>query len=301
MDINQFDLNLLKVFNELMNQRRVSAVAETLGVTQPAVSNALKRLRGMLKDELFLRGSRGMEPTARAEQLAEPIAYALDTVNSALSQQVVFDPAREQRNFVLGLTDIGEIYFVPPLLAAIDERAPSITLTTERSVRRDLKEDMESGRLDLAMGLLPELEGSFYRRRLFRQRFVLVFRDAHPLAGKKRITVRDFCAYGHVRVRAPGTAHSEVDRLFERQGIERDLRLTVPHFTAVGHILWASDLVATLPERLATRIVKPFELVYVDHPAKLPEHSIDMYWHAKVHRDPAVTWLRNLIFEIFAE
>lgn len=301
MDITRFDLNLLKVFNELMVRRRVSAVADALELSQPAVSNALKRMRGLFNDELFIRGAKGMEPTIRAEELAEPIAYALDTINSALQQQLTFDPEREVRNFKLAITDIGEMYFVPPLLARISTEAPGVTITTGRNTRQSLKDDMEHGRLDLALGLLPQLEGSFYKRRLFRQRFVLVFRNDHPFAKKRKVTIKNFTEAEHVRVKSIGTAHGDVDKLLEKQGIERKVRLTVPHFIAVGHILWASDLIATLPERLASRIAEPFDLKYVPHPADLPEHFIDMYWHAKVHRDPGVRWFRNVILDTFSE
>ena len=301
MNLNDLDLNLLRVFNQLMIERRVSSVAESLGVTQPAVSNALKRLRSLLGDELFLRTAQGMQPTSLAEQLAEPIAYAIDTIRAAMNQQMAFDPATAQRNFALGMIDLGEMYFLPPLLARICEHAPGVTLTTVRSNNQSLKEDMETGRVDVSMGLLPQLQGSFFRQRLFRQRFVLAFRKGHPLEGRKAPTLAQFLACEHVVVISPGTGHGEVDRLMERKGIERKVRVTVPHFNAVANILRATDLVATLPIRMAEILGDTYNLTHATHPVMLPEVSIDIFWHARLHRDPANQWLRRLIFELFSE
>jgi len=300
-DLDDIDLNLLRIFHQLMIERRVSAVAETLGMSQPAVSGALKRLREVLKDELFLRTARGMQPTPLAEQLAEPVASAIDTLRKAIARPGLFDPATARRNFMLSLTDIGEIYFLPPLLARLDERAPGIDLSTARNSIGDLKDAMESGRVDAAIGLLPQLQGRFFRQRLFRQPYVLAMRRDHPLARKRKISTADFSAADHVVVLASGTGHGEVDRVLERKRVARRVRLTVPHFVGVGHILEASDLVATLPERMAQRITGPFGLHYLPHPVKLPEASIDLFWHARMQRDPGHQWLRRQIVELFAD
>jgi len=300
-DLDDIDLNLLRIFHQLMIERRVSAVAETLGMSQPAVSGALKRLRAAFEDELFLRTTRGMQPTPLAEQLAEPVASAMETLRTAIARPARFDPATAQRNFMLSLTDIGEIYFLPPLLARLDELAPGINLSTARNTVRDLKEEMESGRVDAAIGLLPQLQGRFFRQRLFRQPYVLAMRRDHPLLRRKKITALDFSEAEHVVVLASGTGHGEVDRQLERKRIARRVRLTVPHFVGVGHLLETSDLIATLPERMAQRIVKPFGLQYVPHPVKLPDAAIDLFWHARMQRDAGHQWLRRQIVELFAD
>lgn len=301
MNVNDLDLNLLRVFNQLMIDRNVSRVAESLGVSQPAVSNALKRLRELLGDELFLRTPQGMQPTTLAEHMAEPIAYAMDSVRAALNQQVAFDPATAQRNFVLGLIDLGEMYFLPALLARLCQLASGVTVTTVRSSSQSLKEDMEGGRADVAMGLLPQLQGSFFRQRLFRERFVVAYRKGHPLEGRRSPSTAEFLAHEHVVVISPGTGHSDIDRLMERKGVDRRVRATVPHFYAVGHILCATDLIATLPLRMVEMLAEPFGLAYANHPLALPEYSADIFWHARLHRDPANQWLRRMIFELFSE
>jgi DNA-binding transcriptional LysR family regulator len=300
MQLRDIDLNLLVIFNQLLIDKRVSAVAETLGLSQPAVSNALKRLRVLLKDELFLRTSRGMEPTPYALHLAEPVIYALNALQTALSTRDSFTPETSTRNFQLAMTDIGEMYFMPPLMLALSKAAPHVRVTTVRPNAGNLKEDMESGKVDLALGLLPNLQTGFFQRRLFSHKYVCIFRKGHPLA-KSPMTLAQFTELDHVGVLAANTGHSEVDGLLERAGIVRKMRLIVPHFIAVGHILQTTDLIATLPERFAERCEVPFGLATSPHPARLPEIAINLFWHAKLNSDPANLWLRQLFVKLFAD
>src|ERR1700681_4769348 len=276
MELRDVDLNLLVVFNQLLAERRVNAIALSLGITQPAGVNAPGRLRRLLGDELFLRTSRGMEPTPFAEQLAEPVAYALGTLHSALNQRVSFDPGSSTRSFALAMTDIGEIYFLPSLMEILERVAPKVSITTVRNASATLKDDMEAARVDLAMGLLPDLKAGFFQRRLFRHRYVCMFRKGHPL-DKRSISLQEFSAADHVVVISAGTGHGKVDDMLTHSGIRRRVRLRVPHFVAVGHILGETDMIATVPERFAERCVEPFDLRFVPHPAKLPEIAINLF------------------------
>lgn len=300
MDLREIDLNLLVVFNQLLLDRSVSTSAEKLNLTQPAVSNALKRLRAVLKDELFLRTSRGMEPTPYALHLAEPVVYALNALQTALTTRDSFDPLTSTRKFQLAMTDIGEMYFMPPLMVTLSKLAPRVRVSTVRPQSGNLREDMESGTVDLAMGLLPNLQTGFFQRRLFRHKYVCVFRKDHPTV-KSPMTLKQFSELDHVGVVAANTGHSEIDGLLERAGIKRNMRLVVPHFIAVGHILQTTDLIATLPERFAERCNVPFGLVTSPHPAQLPDIAINLFWHAKFNRDPANMWIRQLFVELFAD
>lgn len=299
MNLEEIDLNLLVVFNQLLIEQRVSRVAEKLGVSQPAVSNALSKLRKLLGDELFLRTSRGMVPTPFAEQMAESVTYALDMIHSALNQRNAFDARTCVRSFTIGMTDIGEIVFLPALLERLAHEAPGVTLNTVRNAAVNLNDEMGAGHVDLAIGLLPQLKAGFFQRRLFRQRYVCVFRRGHTL-DKARITLEEFSRAEHVVVVSPGTGHGKVEELLRRSGIQRQVRLTVPHFVPVGHILGSTDLVATVPERLAEKMSGPFGLSYRAHPAPLPEVPINLFWHAKYHKDPANQWLRSLVVSLFA-
>lgn len=302
MDANPaaLDLNLLRVFDHLRRERSVSRAAERLGVGQPAVSNALARLRRQLGDDLFVRTPRGMAPTPRAEAMAQPVAEALALLERSLQPAARFAPDGSDRTFTLGMTDIGEIVFLPRLLQHLAQVAPGVRLSTVRDTALDLREAMAAGTVDAAIGLLPQLQGSFHQRRLFGQRYVCLFRRGHKLAAARRISLKAFCAAEHVVVVAAGTGHHRVDEQLARQGVQRTVRLTVPHFVAVGHILAATDLVATVPERLAEQMAEPFGLAWAEHPATLAPAAINLFWHATRHRDPGHQWLRGVLGTLFA-
>lgn len=297
MELTDIDLNQLVLFHQLMRERRVSRVAETLGLSQPAVSNALARLRRQFGDALFVRTAGGMAPTPFAEQLAAPVAEALALIHRGINPQASFEPAQAQRAVTIGMSDIGEIVFLPALLERLRAEAPGITLGTVRTTATSLREDMESGQVDLAIGLLPQLKAGFFQRRLFQQRYVCLFRQGHAL-DRKRISLADFAQAEHLAIVAAGTGHGRVDALIRRAGVTRTVRLTVPHFVGVGHILQHSDLVATVTERLAERLAGPFGLTWRAHPVALPVASINLFWHAKVHQSAAHQWLRSLVAEV---
>lgn len=300
MNLQDMDLNLLVVFNELCKHGRVSAVAQNLGISQPGVSNALGRLRKLLGDELFLRTSRGMVPTPYAEALAQPIADALAALHGTLNARASFDPARSERAFVIGVNDVGETYFLPRLMWALDGAAPGVTIRTVRTTSIDVKDEMERGRIDLAMGFLPGLKHGFFQRRLFRQPYVCIFRQDHPLA-RTGVSARQFRAAEHVAIVSEGTGHGVVDQVIEQAGIRRRLRLTVPHFMAVGPVLQATDMIAVVPRRFADCACKPFGLATAPCPVKIPESVINVFWHARNHREPANQWLRQVVVEQFAD
>jgi DNA-binding transcriptional LysR family regulator len=300
MELADIDLNQLVLFQQLMVERRVSKVAENLGLTQPAVSNTLAKLRRQFGDDLFVRTPAGMVPTPFAEQLAEPIGYALGMIHSGLNQHSRFDPASVKRSVTIGMTDIGEIVFLPKLVERLRQEAPGVSLVTVRTTATSLRDDMEAGKVDLAIGPLPQLKAGFFQRRLFRQRYVCLFRKGHPL-DRKRLSLADFKAAEHLVIVSAGTGHGKVDDLIRRAGVERNVRLTVPHFVSVGHILRRSDMLATVTERLANSLVEPFDLSFRPHPVDLPEIAINLFWHAKVHRSPAHQWLRGVVFDLFGE
>jgi DNA-binding transcriptional LysR family regulator len=300
MELCDIDLNQLVLFQQLMVERRVSKVADNLGLTQSAVSNTLAKLRRQFGDDLFVRTPAGMMPTPFAEQLAEPIGYALGMIHSGLNQHSRFDPASVKRSVTIGVTDIGEIVFLPELVDHLRQVAPGVSLSTVRTTATNLRDDMEAGKVDLAIGPLPQLKAGFFQRRLFQQRYVCLFRKGHAL-DRKRLTLADFKAAEHLIIVSAGTGHGKVDDLIRRAGVERNVRLTIPHFVSVGHLLRRTDMVATVTERLAESLAEPFDLTFRPHPVELPEIAINVFWHAKVHRSPAHQWLRGVVFDLFGD
>jgi DNA-binding transcriptional LysR family regulator len=301
MDISKIDLNLLVVLHHLLLKKRVSAVAEVLGMSQPAVSSALGRLRSTLGDELFLRTQGGMTPTPYALQLAEPVAMALDGLQQALNVRAAFDPVLSTRSFTLAMTDVGEMYFLPVLVDALTRSAPGVTLQVVSVTQASLKEDMATGRIDLAMGLLPQLQAGFFQQALFRQKYICLMRQGHALAEKDKLHLAAFTAAEHVRIVAAGTGHGRVDVALENQKLRRQFRLTVPHYVALGDVLRHSNLIATVPERFADRVLEPFGLVKRDLPITLAQSAIHQFWHSRLHRDPGHQWLRQLTWGLFGD
>ncbi|MCB1997326.1 MAG: LysR family transcriptional regulator [Burkholderiaceae bacterium] len=297
---SNIDLNQLALLHELMLERRVSRVAHKLGLTQPAVSNALARLRRHFGDELFVPTPAGMVPTPLAERLAAPVGAGLALIHGALAPAPGFDPATAHLAFTVGMTDIGEIVFLPRLLQHLREVAPGVSLSTVRNTAVDLAEELAQGRVDLAIGLLPQLQAGFHQRRLFRQRHVLLCRQGHAL-DVPRPGLAGYRAAEHLVVVAAGTGHGQVDTLLQRAGVLRRVRLTVPHFVSVGHLLQRSELVATVPERLAAELATPFGLVARPLPVKLPEVEINAFWHARLHRSDSNRWLRDTVFTLFGQ
>jgi DNA-binding transcriptional LysR family regulator len=305
MELARLDLNLLLVFHHLLREKRVSGVAAALGMSQPAVSSALGRLRASLGDELFLRTQRGMVPTPYALQLSEPVALALDGLQQALTVRASFDPASSARRFTLAMTDVGEMYFLPVLMDALAQTAPGVTLDVVAVTSASLKDDMASGRTDLALGLLPQLQAGFFQQALFRQPYVCLMREGHPLAGAAELTLADLAAASHVRVVAAGTGHGRIDEALgeamARQGLQRRIRLTVPHYVALGDVLGHADLIATVPERFAQRVTGPFGLTTRPLPLAVDGSAIHQVWHARLHKDPGHQWLRGVVAQCFGD
>lgn len=300
MRLEDIDLNLLVVFDQMLAARSVSATAARLGSSQPAISNALARLRRTLGDELFTRVGNSMHPTPLAQAMAGPVADALAALQVALNQRTLFEPALSRRTFVISMSDIGEMVFLPRLMQALATHAPGVGLAAVGNAQPDLKLAMSEGRVDLAIGLLPQLQAGFYKRRLFRQRYVCLMRTGHPLERSRQFTLRAFAAAQHVAVDSGGTGHGALEQVFRRVDVQRDIRLRVPHFVAVGPVLATSDLIATVPQRLAEVLARPHGLFWRAPPMPIPPVDISAFWHARYHRDPGNRWLRETLFAQFA-
>lgn len=297
---SNLDLNLLRVLVQVHADRNVSLAAEHLGMSQPAVSSALKRLREALGDRLFIPTARGMQATPLADEIAPQIASALAAIGETMACKVRFDAATSRRQFALAMTDIGEIHFLPALMRTLRACAPGVSVATVRNAAVNLRVEMEQGKVDLALGHLPDLTTDFHQRRLFTQRYVCLFRKGHPLESSSQ-PLQAYAQAEHAQVLSVGTGHGRVDEFIDKAGVERRIRLRLPHFVALADVLESSDLVATVPEVLARRSVRHFALGWRAHPVDLPPIEIRVFWHAMVHQDPANRWLRELIVRQFGD
>jgi DNA-binding transcriptional LysR family regulator len=297
---NSIDLNLLLVFQEVYRARQISGAAKRLGLTQSAVSNALARLRRTFGDELFVRTAQGMQPTPFAEQLAEPVGAALAQVELALNQRSGFEAASSTRRFTVAMSDVGEVYFMPALIERCRSMAPHVRISSVRAGSIALKEELESGRVDLAIGAFDDVSEALYQRLLFRQPYVSMFRSRHPLASGE-VTLERFVAAEHLLVDSADSPYERINQLLEKAGIGAATWFRVPHFTAVPYIVSAGDLVVTVPQKLAQRASAPFGLVWIAPPLALPSLQTNVFWHRRFNQDPGNQWLRGLVVDTFAE
>lgn len=300
MELRELDLNLLLVFDEVLRAGQVSQAARRLNLTQSAVSNALARLRRSTGDELFVRTTAGMQPTPYAARMAEPVAIALAHLERAFLREAAFDPAISHARFTIAMTDVGEAYFMPRLVAACAMRAPHVTIASVRAGLFNLRSEMEEGRVDVAIGAFDDAPGVFYQRRLFAQSYVVMFRAGHPL-GAGEVTLARLSAARHLVVNAMESPYDDINQALAQAGVDLDASFRVAHFAAVPYVLTTTDLVATVPQKLAQQAAATFELAFAQSPLPLPTLQTNIFWHRRYHQDEGNRWLRTLVADIFGE
>lgn len=298
MNVHDIDLNLLRVFDAVLRERSVTAAAAQLGLTQPAVSNALARLRRLFEDALFVRTPGGMDATPYARELGEPVRQALALLESALAHGPGFDPATSTRAFRFYMSDLGQIEFLPPLVEHVQQVAPGVRLEAVALEVEDIGDALASGALDIAAGFLPGLGPPVRRQALFRDPYVCLMRAGHPAAGL-RMTRKAFVEASHALVSYRG-GHRVIEEALERAGLSRKIALRVPHFTVVPMVLERSDLMLILPERIARVFARGGKLVSLRLPVTIQPADVAVHWHERFDRDPGNRWLRAQLVELFA-
>ncbi len=298
-DIKTLDLNLLKALDALLDERNVTRAASRLGVTQPAMSGMLTRLRETFGDPLFARAQRGIVPTQRALALAKPLKQVMGEVG-ALLQPPVFEPATARQTFTVAATDYALRAIAVPFLSALKQRAPHIRVSLVPVDDGQLQTQLERGEIDLALVTPEGAPPDLHARDLFRERYVCVLREGHPaMQGRKRLTLKQFCALDHALVSYTGGQFRGVtDDALENLGKQRTVSLSVKCFLILPEILRASDMVAILPSRLVKGMPG---LVVFDPPLHVPGFTKTAVWHERTHLDPARRWLRELLFEACAD
>jgi DNA-binding transcriptional LysR family regulator len=295
MNWGTFDLNLLIVFDAVMQDRSVTRAGNRIGLSQPAMSHALNRLRYMLKDELFVRTPDGMVPTPRAELLAQPLRNALSEMQLAL-EPAVFEPAASDRSFALAVNNYAAVVLAPPLVAALASAAPSIRLDLRPSGTLDIVEQLDRGDLDLAVGSLDNPGERFATAPLLEDPFVMVMRRGHP-ASRRKLNAAAIAALPHLEISSSGEDTGFIDRWLRERGVERRIALRAPYLSAAP-ILAQSDLVATLSRRIAQEFVRNHPLQVRQPPYDPPRVRTVMLWHRRLEGHPAHRWLRELILSV---
>lgn len=297
-NIRNLDLNLLVVFDAVMQRRNVSRAAADLGLTQSAMSNALRRLRDALGDPLFLRESHGVTPTEFAETLTPYVEAALGSVREGLERTQTFDPVSVERRFTIIMTDIAEAVILPRVLETCRTSAPGISIRAVNLPIDRTADALRTGEADIAIGFLPDFPGRYYQRFLFDTDYVCIAAAGNPVA-KGRFTLKKFVEARHAMPEAQGTGHQVVQQTIERLGLPLRIGAVVPHFLSIPFVVASSDLIATVPQAFGVAMHAPVAIKMLRHPLDLPKVEIKLLWHERFQRDPANRWLRDRLVEVF--
>ena len=295
MDIRAVDLNLLKAFDALTNERAVTRAAGRIGLSQPAMSHALSRLRGLFADDLFVRTPTGMEPTARAREIAPLIAAAIEHIEAALNLGIGFDPAKSTGIFTAGMAEYAEVALVGRLAESFASQAAKATLRLTPLTGAEAAEQLDRGAIDVAVAHMRALPGHLDSMMLLRDPFVLVARRGHPLVAQS-LSLEAYAALDHVLVSPRGDATGAIDRALVDFGLKRRIALLVATYLALPVALAASDLVATVPRRTAQQIAAIAEIEIMPLAIDLAV-PVSMAWHRRATSEPAQSWFRSLLIE----
>jgi DNA-binding transcriptional LysR family regulator len=295
--LGAIDLNLLVVFDAVMQERNVTRAGERLGLSQPAMSHALTRLRHMLKDDLFIRSPKGMLPTPRAEQLAVPVRMALDGLQHSL-EPTQFDPSKATRRFRIAVDNYAAVVLVGILAEHIGKVAPQIVLEFLPSGTLKLLDLLDHGELDLAIG--PSLASGerFSNEILVEDEFVIVLHKDHPAAGIRKLSIEEFAALPHLEISSARHSTDFVDQALARSKLSRRIALHAP-FLSAARILVTSEMISVLPRRIAEEMAVRFPLTVRRLPFSSPAIKTTMIWPRWLDNQPAHLWIRGAVSGVF--
>lgn len=292
MKLRSIDLNLLAVFDAIAAEGNLSRAARRLGMSQPAMSNALARLRDALDDPLFLRTGRGMEPTPRARLMTEPIRQALDLMQNSLRTDSAFDYASSNRSFTVAVEDYGEAVVMPRFMEWLNRVAPRVHVRIRPESGNALLAEMKRGAIDMAMEYHRPQDDQFRVQPLMEETLVSMVRQGHPLVGDS-LSLEQYVTLEHVVIDSHSPRGPLVDRELKRRGLSRNIALQVPHFLSMPLIVRTTDFICTLPLRMARVYSEYFRLKVLKPPIDFPAIPVYLVWSKSLDADPGHRWFRN--------
>lgn len=301
INFRTFDLNLLKVFEAVLTDRSVSKAADKLGMSQPAISNALNRLRQQIDDPLFVRTPTGMDPTPKARELAFAVNAGLTSIRAGLLAGAKFDPAVSKRLFTLLMTDVGEISFLPPLLEALKNHAPNIDIRVLEAGLETYGDLLEGGLADLALGRIA-LSDAFESELIHSSPFVVLMGKENTLLNAKsgklnQISYKDYFKARHILVQPRGASADPIRIALGKDASLRQIALTVPHATVLPGIMRNTNLFATIPKVAADNLIAAGAgaLHAVPVPFDVEPNHVYLWWHRRNSADAGHKWLRDTL------
>lgn len=298
MHIKDIDLNLLRLFDAVWRTRSVSRAAELLGITQPAASQGLTRLRALIGDPLFMRAAGGVAPSPKAQRLAEPVRQALALLEAALGESAGFDPQSATRTFHIHMSDIGEGRFLPELMTHLRLHAPGVRVETRPWPREQVTDALDNGRIDFAFGFLPQVKDT-ERVQLLKDRYILLLRKGHPFARKRHANARALLAALRELEFVAVRSHADTLRIVRQCRLEERLRLVTEHFMVLPSIVRATNLAAIMPRNIATAFEGAYAIVEPEFPQR--DFTVSLHWSRRFQADAGNRWMRGVIETLFRE
>lgn len=300
MDLRQFNLNLLLVLDALLKERSVTGAASRLGMSQPTVSSALKRLRTVFQDELFVKQGKGVKPTSLAAELEQPLGEILRQIQSQLLQRSVFDPATTERTFTIIGGELGQMLVTHRVLMKLLKLAPRAQFRFIFPPAHECVKVLEEGRADLTIGYFPQFaQSSLFQQRLFSRPLVCVARSDHPVLTREGLTLETFTQLSYAVVATLSNLEGLIEPELRRLGLRRQVKVEMGHASGTPLLLRESDLITLVPDVLAHIYCLDGSLSSWPLPFQMRECEVRQFWHRAVHDDPAVTWLRSVVAQEF--
>jgi DNA-binding transcriptional LysR family regulator len=294
----RIDLNLLVAFDAIYRSRNLTAAGRTLGLSQPAMSHVLSRLRATFKDPLFVRLPRGLQPTPLASEVAPVLVEALGMIRGSLERKT-FDAAKSTRIFNIGMGDIAEVVQLPHLVRELHSSAPHVRLNTTQIPGPRLRDALGAGEVDMATGDY-DLGAGCREIKLYEAEYACVLRADHPTIGA-RLTLRQFKAAEHILVKplGPSQLGEVIERALASRNVGARVAVQISHFHGVAALVTSTNLIATVPSRLAESMKRLAGVKILPPPIPLPKIKLSLYWHERFHRDPGNAWLRGVYVRLF--
>ncbi|AMB86111.1 LysR family transcriptional regulator [Pseudomonas agarici] len=295
MNLSKVDLNLFIVFDAIYTETNLTRAGQIIGITQPAVSNALARLRETFNDPLFVRTAQGMVPTPMAQNIIGAVRNALALLRISVQESRLFNPLQTNKTYRISMTDLTEAVILPSLFQRLRRLAPSVAIESFLTRRRETTKELAAGRIDFAVDAPLNTDLQVRHVKLMEDRYVCAMRKGHPLVGKGQLTLDDYLGQTHIHISSRRNGLGHVDLALGKMGIQRKIALRSQHYLMASQVLQQTDMVMTVPERFAYR----HELHYWALPVNdVPPVQTHLYWHESTDQDPANRWMREQMIEL---
>ena len=297
MNLKETDLNLFIAFDVIYTEKNLTKAGQVLGITQPAVSNALSRLRELFGDDLFIRTSKGMIPTPVANQIIKDVRSALSLIQNTISETEKFDPSIAEMTFKISIGDSSEYRLLPLLIKELAEIAPKIKVETYLTPRKDAPRELASGTIDFSIDPPVHSDPHLRHEKIYEEDYVMIVRKDHPILNLKEITIEDYLKLSHIHISNRKTGLGHVDMALYRLGLSRDISLRAQHFLVAPYIVEQSDLAITTTKGFAV----DRDLAWRNLPFEIEPLILHLYWHEAKESDPSTKWMKDLMLKTYGK